>query len=1057
MNKTLKRRVFRHTALYAAILMFSHTGGGGGAMAQTQTHKYAIVMNGQKLPEVKWGDDYRNLAQKSNERQFTHTSGFGIKKNVTLSFNNTDEVVAQKNGTVVFGAATYLPPYGKVSGFDTAKLTERGKAVDWIRTTHPGLIGYSWEGVTCQNNYSNASRGCPELSYKTQFTFGNSGLAKKTNGGGLDIYADKSRDNSPIYKLQDYPGLGVSFNLSSESHVKSKKYNKIVSSFSEDVTQQNGTQNQHKDKNLVYTTSDYYYKRNNYSSRYVGENEHSAVAFYLNAKLHLLDKKHIKNIAQGKTVNLGTLKPYVELTEEWKNKSGNFFQGNWTFEDKGSVSVKLKLPEVKAGRCINKPNPNPNKKDLSPALTAPALWFGAGQDGKAEMYSASVSTYPDSSSSQIFLQNLSRKDDTSKPGRYSLKPLSMSEIKSKEPTFTGRQTVIRLDGGVRHIQLDRNNEVTSFNDDNGTFGIVSEGSFMPDTSEWKKVLLPWTVRGSADDNRFKTFNQEEKDNKPKYSQRYRIRENGNNSKRDLGDIVNSPIVAVGGYLATSANDGMVHIFKKGNGDARDYSLKLSYIPGTMPRKDIQSQDSTLAKELRAFAEKGYVGDRYGVDGGFVLRQYKDRVFMFGAMGFGGRGAYALDLSKIDSNNPTAVSLFDVKHDNSGNNGNNGNNRVELGYTVGTPQIGKTHNGKYAAFLASGYATKQIDRGENKTALYVYDLESSGTLIKKIDVPDGKGGLSSPTLVDKDLDGIVDIAYAGDRGGKMYRFDLSGQSPDQWTVRTIFEGTKPITSAPAISQLKDKRVVIFGTGSDLSEDDVDNQNIQHVYGIFDNDTNTGVAKDGQGNGLLEQVLEKDKDGKTLFLSDYKRSDGSGDKGWIVKLEAGQRVTVKPTVVLRTAFVTIRKYKDNGCGAETAILGINTADGGKLTKKSARPIVPEANTKVAQYSGHKKTSSGKSIPIGCMEKDNGIACPNGYVYDKPVNVRYLDEKKTDGFSTTADGDAGGSGTFKEGKKPARNNRCFSGKGVRTLLMNDLDSLDITGPTCGMKRISWREVFY
>ncbi|HFC7835470.1 TPA: PilC/PilY family type IV pilus protein, partial [Neisseria meningitidis] len=124
------------------------------------------------------------------------------------------------------------------------------------------------------------------------------------------------------------------------------------------------------------------------------------------------------------------------------------------------------------------------------------------------------------------------------------------------------------------------------------------------------------------DSKFKAFNKEKNnDNKPKYSQRYRIRENGNNGKRDLGDIVNSPIVAVGEYLATSANDGMVHIFKKGNGgDARDYSLKLSYIPGTMPRKDIQSQDSTLAKELRAFAEKGYVGDRYGVDGGFVLRQ-----------------------------------------------------------------------------------------------------------------------------------------------------------------------------------------------------------------------------------------------------------------------------------------------------------------------------------------------------------------------------------------------------------------------------------------------------
>ncbi|WP_260223232.1 PilC family type IV pilus tip adhesin, partial [Neisseria meningitidis] len=611
-----------------------------------------------------------------------------------------------------------------------------------------------------------------------------------------------------------------------------------------------------------------------------------------------------------------------------------------------------------------------------------------------------------------------------------------------------------------------NNEVVGFNgnSNNATFGIVSEGSFMPDTSEWKKVLLPWTVRVFADDSKFKEFNKEEKDNKPKYSQKYRSRDT-NNGNRNLGDIINSPIVAVGGYLATSANDGMVHIFKKGNGgDDRNYSLKLSYIPGTMPRKDIQSQDSTLAKELRAFAEKGYVGDRYGVDGGFVLRRITDdqdkqkHFFMFGAMGLGGRGAYALDLTKADDNDPTKASLFDVK--DNGNNGNNGNNRVELGYTVGTPQIGKTHNGKYAAFLASGYATKQIDSGENKTALYVYDLESNnGTLIRKIEVTDGKGGLSSPTLVDKDLDGTVDIAYAGDRGGKMYRFDLSGNNPNSWTVRTIFQGTKPITSAPAISQLKDKRVVIFGTGSDLSEDDVLSTSEQYIYGIFDDDTvanNVNVKLSGLGGGLLEQKLSEEN--KTLFLTDYKRSDGSGDKGWVVKLKDGQRVTVKPTVVLRTAFVTIHKYTGNDkCGAETAILGINTADGGKLTKKSARPIVPAANSKVAQYSGDKKTSSGKSIPIGCMEKDGGTVCPNGYVYDKPVNVRYLDEKKTDGFSTTADGDAGGSGTFKEGKKPARNNRCFSGKGVRTLLMNDLDSLDITGPMCGMKRISWREVFF
>ncbi|HGG9576374.1 TPA: PilC family type IV pilus tip adhesin, partial [Neisseria meningitidis] len=867
MNKTLKRRVFRHTALYAAILMFSHTGGGGGAMAQT--YKYAIIMNEGNQLEVKGNGQYSTIKDKDREREYTYHQGRGGGGSV--SFNNSDELVSRQSGTAVFGTATYLPPYGKVSGFDADALKERNNAAGWIRTTRPGLAGYAYAIVICRD-----ARQCPQLVYKTQFTFGNSGLAKKANGGRLDIYEDKSRDGSPIYKLKDYPWLGVSFNLGSKNTVKnSQSSSSLISSFSEDNNNQT----------IVSTTESHPISLGD------GQREHTAMAYYLNAKLHLLDKKGIKDITD-KTVQLGVLKPSIDVRQQ---KGANYwlsFWARWDIKDNGQIPVKLDLQQVKAGRCITTPNPNHNSKAPSPALTAPALWFGAGQNGKVQMYSASVSTYPDSSSSQIFLQNLSRKDDTSKPGRYSLKPLSMSEIKSKEPNFTGRQTVIRLDSGVQQIKL-QGNEVANFNGNDGkndTFGIVSEGSFMPDTSEWKKVLLPWTVRGSNDDGQFKTINQQLNQQlnqqKIQYSQRYRIRENGNNSKRDLGDIVNSPIVAVGGYLATAANDGMVHIFKKGNGDARDYSLKLSYIPGTMPRKDIQSQDSTLAKELRAFAEKGYVGDRYGVDGGFVLRQVEwkgqNRVFMFGAMGFGGRGAYALDLSKIDSNNPTAVSLFDVKNDKNSNNG------VKLGYTVGTPQIGKTHDGKYAAFLASGYATKDITSGDNKTALYVYDLESSGTLIKKIDVPDGKGGLSSPTLVDRDLDGTIDIAYAGDRGGKMYRFDLSGNNPNSWTVRTIFEGTKPITSAPAISQLKDKRVVIFGTGSDLSEDDVLSTSEQYIYGIFDDDmvaNNVNVKLSGLGGGLLEQHLTQED--KTLFLTDYKRSDGSGDKGWVVKLEAGQR--------------------------------------------------------------------------------------------------------------------------------------------------------------------------
>ncbi|HGP7645553.1 TPA: PilC family type IV pilus tip adhesin, partial [Neisseria gonorrhoeae] len=789
-----------------------------------------IVMNERNQPEVKWHGQYQKsqLREKDGERKFIYTNqkNWSGQQNNFISFDNTDTLVSRQSGTAVFGTATYLPPYGKVSGFDTAELNKRGNAVNWIHTTRAGLSGYSYEGVVCRSG-----TGCPKLVYKTRFSFDNTGLAK--NAGRLDRHTESSRENSPIYKLKDHPWLGVSFNLGAEGTDKDgRSSNKLVSSFDEN--------NSNSNQNLVYTTEGHRISLGDW------QREHTAMAYYLNAKLHLLDKKQIENIAPGKTVRLGTLRPRVETT----GRSWLDFWATWKIEDKGNITVRLDLPEVKAGRCINKPNPNKNTKAPSPALTAPALWFGPVQNGKVQMYSASVSTYPGSSSSRIFLQELKTQTDPGRPGRHSLAALDAQNIKSREPNFNSRQTVIRLPGGVYKINPGKNGgRVAGFNGNDGkndTFGIFKDRYVTPETNEWSEVLLPWTARYYGNDDIFKTFNQpnnKKQSDKKQYSQKYRIRtkEDDNDKPRDLGDIVNSPIVAVDGYLATSANDGMVHLFKRNGTDQRGYELKLSYIPGTMERKDIEGNDSDLAKELRTFAEKGYVGDRYGVDGGFVLRRITDdqdkqkHFFMFGAMGLGGRGAYALDLSKIDSSNLTGVSMFDVQNDKNNNNNKNDNNRVKLGYTVGTPQIGKTQNGKYAAFLASGYAAKQIASQENKTALYVYDLgNGSGSLIKKIEVQGGKGGLSSPTLVDKDLDGTVDIAYAGDRGGNMYRFDLSDNDPNKWTVRTIFQGTKPITSAPAVSRLKDKRVVIFGTGSDLTEDDVLNTDEQYIYGIFDDD-------------------------------------------------------------------------------------------------------------------------------------------------------------------------------------------------------------------------------
>ncbi|HFA2394563.1 TPA: pilus assembly/adherence protein PilC, partial [Neisseria gonorrhoeae] len=589
---------------------------------------YAIVMNAQNQPEVRRNGQYSTIKGKDREREYTYhnTRGGGG----SVSFNNTDTLVSQQSGTAVFGTATYLPPYGKVSGFDTDSLKGRANAAGWIRTTRIALAGYSYADVVCRD-----ITGCPKLVYETKFAFGQQGLQRK--GSKLDIYEDKSRDNSPIYKLKDHPWLGVSFNLGSENTVKnSKSLNKLISSFSE------GNNNQ----NIVSTTRDHPISLGD------SQREHTAVAYYLNAKLHLLDKKGIKDIT-GKTVRLGVLKPSIDVKTQNTGLSGILnFWSKWDIKDTGQITVKLGLPQVKAGRCINAAHPNLKAKPLSPALTAPALWFGPVQNGKVQMYSASVSTYPGSSSSRIFLQELKTRTDPARPGRHSLAALNAQDIKSREPNFNSRQTVIRLPGGVYKINPGKNGgRVAGINGNDGkndTFGIYKDRLVTPEADEWSEVLLPWTARYYGNDDIFKTFNQpnnKKQSDKKQYSQKYRIRtkEDDNDKPRDLGDIVNSPIVAVDGYLATSANDGMVHLFKRNGTDQRGYELKLSYIPGTMPRQYFDNdtsalKDSTLAQELRTFAEKGYVGDRYGVDGGFVLRRITDdqdkqkHFFMFGAMG-----------------------------------------------------------------------------------------------------------------------------------------------------------------------------------------------------------------------------------------------------------------------------------------------------------------------------------------------------------------------------------------------------------------------------------------
>ncbi len=764
-----------------------------------------------------------------------------------------------------------------------------------------------------------------------------------------------------------------------------------------------------------------------------------------------------KQLVQTFTVGFG--EGVSKVGREYLEKGAS--RPEWYF----NASKPEKLLDAFKTIVDNIENDSKNTKFEGVSSTAPATTSMGIPD-----MAATVHLNTGSWSSQLRFYKLNR-DGT---------PINTTEF--VQPSFNNRLTLVN-DGSKTYF-IDR---VADDEASNADFGI-SDGS-AKDKLEWKNALLKWTGRAGSDE-------AIKADAETKgYSQSYRIRptDSAESSKdeRNLGDILDGSVASIGDkrdnrqeFLVAAANDGMVHIFRNGT-TSNPYDLKLSYIPAGMEREDDQGQATTLGKVLKDVARDGYGSStphRYMVNGGFVLRQTPDKqTFMFGAMGQGGRGAYALNIGAVANSDRSGwnktVPLFETEK-GSGN---------KLGYTIGSTQIGRVSikrdttpvnlesDVRYAGFLASGYRTEDVNSADNETALYVYDMtgkeagtkntgtnvsSKAGELLAKILAPDGKGGLSTPTLVDTDFDGIVDIAYAGDRYGNMFRFDLSAKTPSEWSAQMIFQGSgnQPITSAPAVSRRsKDKYVVIFGTGSEIYQNELNNTNgqINAVYGIYDDVSDKAVLAN---SSELEQQT-RESDGEHVYVSDNKV--GEGKKGWSLTLDPNERVTVKPTMILRTAVVTIRKYETKTIHTDSSSTDVCLPDS-TSTQTTAKTIILGVNAENGGRLGlHDARISDKNRQFIKRENNGQVYYASGMVFDGVVNFTYLNGSKADDSPVTADGDSGGTGTDKElnATPSVPNNKCFATQAERSLLTNSdkMHSLKVEGRKCGLKRISWRELFF
>lgn len=595
---------------------------------------------------------------------------------------------------------------------------------------------------------------------------------------------------------------------------------------------------------------------------------------------------------------------------------------------------------------INKDNEE-HKPNFETGFSASSAAFAGAGDQKLDRLAAQLTLNPQTWSSEfkfLKLDKQGKQTTESVPADYSNRKVIISYVDGN-----GRQLTEDMTTNSRHLSY--------------LFGFDAS-----QRDEFQYAFLPWYLRSGSTDADIERNAKYYRDRgmRTKVKQYRQRTANAYDPARMMADVMGAPVVALDyskgrpRYMLTAANDGMMYLFEKTDNNNRPYTLRLNYLPASMQRESTDFSD-TVAKAAVALAETDYgstlTSENVTQDskphlflnsGGIQWRQTSadkngnSATYIAGAMGQGGRGAYVLAISGKDRAAATPVGLDN--HESSwvdkvpmwetpkGQNN-------QLGYTVSTPQFAqvatkltegvkdKTQGVRQLLFLANGYDAPA--KVLTAPTLYIYDAlgqdmgkqapvvktgNAAGSLVKAIPVKDGWKGLSTPTLVDIDADNLADVAYAGDQGGNLYRFDLRGEV-DTWTAHKIYNGkeSQPITAAPAVyKESSDSYMVIVGTGSDIYQKDLEDKSQQVVLGIRDNLTEKTPTPIEQSQLVEQKILGTTGtsgtggDKKTLrYLTRKTVADGS--PGWMLTLGSdGERVVTQASVINRTAVFTSRVY-------------------------------------------------------------------------------------------------------------------------------------------------------
>ncbi|KRB97769.1 hypothetical protein ASE11_13070 [Hydrogenophaga sp. Root209] len=411
------------------------------------------------------------------------------------------------------------------------------------------------------------------------------------------------------------------------------------------------------------------------------------------------------------------------------------------------------------------------------------------------------------------------------------------------------------------------------------------------------------------------------------------------------------VVYVGG------NDGMLHALNGSNGKEL-----FGYIPRSVFGK---------LKGLSDFSFR----HQYFVDSTPMVGDFEKAgstptspswgTMLVGGLGAGGKGYYALDISSQSTfSTATEASLAstlpmweftDVQD-------------TDLGYTFNEPSINPVNGvyrqiakmadasvttGAWRVLVGNGYGSvgDGTSTGGGKAVLFLLNANTGAAETKLIADSTGANGLSSPTPVDTDRDGLMDTIYAGDIKGNMHKFQFSKVlGPDFVLARPSDSGAawrylgkvytattsetvpkiEPITTAPSVVPACEGVGwnVLFGTGK-LNEDaDYTDTVARGFYNVLDKSPSSTLTVPKSDLAHISPLTETTLDVGVVGRI-WDTPDMTSKRGWRMTFTGGERVLTNSTLPPDTGAVLFGTTQPTGdvCtpGNSGYLMSVNVCSG------------------------------------------------------------------------------------------------------------------------------------